>query len=214
MSDIQELAKALNAFQAELVSVGKTADNPFFKSKYAELGAIMKEAQPVLTKHGLAVMQLPDNIDGKPALTTIVMHTSGQSQRATVPLILAKDDPQGLGSAITYERRYSYAAALQIVIDEDDDGNRASNHQRQARPAVGTAAPEYEDIPVVPDKPQARRRVSEPQVKLLLARSRDASGLSDRQDIFDWFLEKVGCMPNEVHMDEVDDVLKVIGGDA
>lgn len=78
------------------------------------------------------------------------------------------------------------------------------------KPAVGSA-PAMEDIPVVPDTPPARRRVSEAQVKLLLARSRDASGLNDRQDIYDWFLDKVGCMPNEVHMDEVDDVLKVIG---
>ena len=127
MTEINELAKALNEFQAELVSVGKTADNPFFKSKYADLGSIMKEAQPVLTKHGLSIMQLPDNIDGQPALTTIVMHTSGQSQSATVPLVLSKQDPQGFGSAMTYFRRYGYAAALQIVIDEDDDGNKASS---------------------------------------------------------------------------------------
>jgi hypothetical protein len=130
--EINELAKALNEFQAEVVKVGKTADNPFFKSKYADLGSIMKEAQPVLTKHGLSVIQFPDNLDGTPALTTIVMHTSGQSQRATMPLLLSKQDPQGLGSAITYARRYSYAAALQIVIDEDDDGNKERQPAAQA----------------------------------------------------------------------------------
>ncbi len=144
---IDELAKALNEFQAEVVTVGKGADNPFFKSKYAELGAIMKQAQPVLTKHGLSVIQFPDNIDGHPALTTIVMHSSGQSQRATMPLLLSKQDPQGLGSAITYARRYSYAAALQIVIDEDDDGNKSGPQRSQvgpqtaSKPAVGTQRP-------------------------------------------------------------------------
>lgn len=126
MAEINELAKALNEFQAELVTVGKEADNPFFKSKYAELGAILKRAQPVLTKHGLSVIQLPDNIEGQPALTTILLHTSGQSLKATVPLTLPKQDPQGFGSAMTYYRRYGYASALQIVIDEDDDGNKAS----------------------------------------------------------------------------------------
>lgn len=136
---MQELAKALNEFQAELVTVGKNSDNPFFKSKYADLADIMKATQPVLTKHGLSVLQLPDNIDGKPALKTIVMHTSGQAQEGTVPLILAKDDPQGVGSAITYMRRYGYAAALQIVIDEDDDGNKASSTETFKQQAVSKA---------------------------------------------------------------------------
>ena len=123
---MENLGKALNEFQAELVTVGKNSDNPFFKSKYADLAEIMKQAQPVLTKHGLSVLQLLDNLDGKPALTTIVLHTSGEMQKGTIPLVLAKDDPQGVGSAVTYMRRYGYAAALQIVIDEDDDGNKAS----------------------------------------------------------------------------------------
>jgi hypothetical protein len=129
MAEINELAKAMNEFQAEIVTVGKNATNPFFKNRYADLANVMKEAQPILTKHGLSVIQLPDNLEGAPALTTIVLHTSGQSVQATVPLVLAKQDPQGLGAAITYERRYAYAAALQIVIDEDDDGNRASRQQ-------------------------------------------------------------------------------------
>ena len=120
---MENIAKALNEFQAELVAVGKTANNPFFKSKYAPLDAVMKEAQPVLTKHGLAVVQLPSSLDGQPALTTTIFHTSGEKIESTVPLLLAKQDPQGLGSAITYMRRYAYAAALQIVIDDDDDGN-------------------------------------------------------------------------------------------
>lgn len=121
-----ELALALNKFQSELVTVNKNSNNPFYNSKYADLAEIQKVTQPILTKHGLSVIQLPDNVDGKPALTTIVMHTSGQHQKGTIPLPPAKDDPQGVGSAITYMRRYSYAAALQIVIDEDDDANRAS----------------------------------------------------------------------------------------
>lgn len=137
MENINELAAALNAFQAEVVTVGKDKSNPFFKSKYADLASIMLQSQPVLTKHGLSVVQLPSNLDGRPALTTIVMHKSGQSVQATIPLILAKDDPQGVGSAITYMRRYGYAAALQIVIDEDDDGNKATY---QAKPVYTPAA--------------------------------------------------------------------------
>lgn len=218
-NEISELAKALNAFQSEVVTVGKSAANPFFKSKYAPLDDIMLAAQPVLTKHGLAVMQLPDNLNGAPALTTIVMHTSGQSQSATVPLILAKEDPQGVGSAITYMRRYGYAAALGIVIDEDDDGNRATPRTVASKPAVGTAGNRSTDVAEAQaaidrsaPKPPAptRKLVNLAQTKLLLARARDASGLQDRQEVYDWFLEKVGVMPNEVTTDEVDDVLKLI----
>lgn len=133
-----ELAKALNEFQAEVVTVGKDGTNPHFRSSFASLSNIMQSTQPILTRHGLSVMQLLDNLDGQPALTTIVYHVSGQSERSTIPLILAKNDPQGVGSAVTYMRRYGYAAALQIVIDEDDDGNRAS-YQKPAQTA-STAA--------------------------------------------------------------------------
>lgn len=140
MDNITELATALNEFQAELVTVSKSASNPFFKSKYADLATIMLASQPVLTKHGLSIVQLLDNLDGKPALTTVLMHKSGQAVKATIPLILTKEDPQGVGSAITYMRRYGYAAALQIVIDEDDDGNRASA-PRQAYGAPAKTAP-------------------------------------------------------------------------
>ena len=130
------IAKALNAFQSELVKVNKGAENPFFKSKYADLASIMLAAQPILTKHGLSVVQFPTNIDGQPALRTMVMHTSGEYLEDTMPLMMSKQDPQGQGSAITYARRYSYAAALQIVIDEDDDGNKASQPRQEYKKKV------------------------------------------------------------------------------
>lgn len=130
--DIKDLAVALNAFQAALVTVGKDKANPFYKSKYAPLDSIMQASQPVLTKHGLALTQLPSQLDGEPALTSQLMHTSGQWIRSTMKLMLAKQDAQSQGSALTYCRRYSYAAILGIVIDEDDDGNKGSQPPKQA----------------------------------------------------------------------------------
>ncbi len=174
-SDIKELAAALNEFQAELVTVGKGASNPFFKSKYADLSSIMLAAQPVLTKHGLSVMQLPDNLDGHPALTTIVMHASGQSIQATVPLILAKEDPQGVGSAITYARRYGYAAALQIVIDEDDDGNRASK-SGQTYYQYGQALP-------TPTLAQQRKKIMEHLAKQGISVEKAPAYLAETYDV-------------------------------
>lgn len=123
---MKELYTALVSLQADLTPVGKTASNPFFKSKYAPLPEVMATIQPLLAKHKLAVMQLMDNLNGEPALTTIVAHESGQEIRSTSPLLLAKNDPQSHGSAVTYARRYGLMAALGLVADEDDDGNKAS----------------------------------------------------------------------------------------
>lgn len=123
---MKALYTALVSLQAELKPVEKSASNPFFKSKYAPLPEVMETIQPLLAKHKLAVMQLMDNLNGSPALTTIIAHESGEEIRSTSPLLLAKNDPQAHGSAVTYARRYGLMAALGLVADEDDDGNKAS----------------------------------------------------------------------------------------
>lgn len=120
---IAELAKALNKFQGMMGTVVFDADNPFFKSKYATLSAIVAKSKPFLVECGLCVSQLTEGDGG---VTTILMHTSGEFILSTLTLKSVKDDPQGHGSAITYARRYSYASILGIVSDEDDDGNKSS----------------------------------------------------------------------------------------
>lgn len=124
---INELASALNKAQAELQSAKKDANNPFFKSKYADLTSVWEAARPVLAKNGLSVAQTV----GLTGLTTILMHSSGQYIEDTMPIVVAKqNDPQALGSAITYARRYALAAIVGVVAD-DDDGNAAA-----AKPAA------------------------------------------------------------------------------
>ena len=139
MTDIKELAAALVAAQAEFSAVPKTAENPFFHSKYADLASVVKAAQPVLAKHGLAVSQHPTVVDGEPSLTTYLLHSSGQSLQSTMRLCAAKHDPQGQGAAITYARRFAYQAVLGLVADDDDDGNRATA-VKQAEPKRGMPA--------------------------------------------------------------------------
>jgi hypothetical protein len=123
--DIAELAAALAGFQGEMAPVAKTADNPFFKSKYADLASIVEAASPLASKHGLSVMQMPGWDGDNHTLSTVVLHTSGQWVRSEMVLMLPKQDPQGQGSALTYGRRYAYCAALGVVADADDDGNAA-----------------------------------------------------------------------------------------
>ena len=150
--DISELSVALNKFQSELVTVERSVTNPFFKAKYADLASIMVESLPILTKHDLSISQFPDTTaDYQAALTTILMHNSGQWIRSTIPLPVSKItttkktspektivedgyDPQEYGRALTYMRRYGYAAVLQIVIDEDDDGNKSSRRLQEKIP--------------------------------------------------------------------------------
>lgn len=140
-----ELAAALVAFQGEVGSVAKDVTNTFFKSKYADLPAVKAEAQPLLQKHGLAVIQEPKYviIEGKAVdtLTTTVVHTSGQNRSSTMILRPVKNDPQAQGSAITYAKRYAFMAILGLVADEDDDGNAASGNRKPAAAKPRKAAP-------------------------------------------------------------------------
>jgi hypothetical protein len=153
--EIDQLAAALAAAQAEFSAVPKNSINPFFKSNYAALPDVVASASPVLAKHGLAISQFIDaeflGIDG---LITYLIHSSGQFISHTMKLHLPKDDPQGQGSAVTYARRYAYMSVLGLVADEDDDGNRASapapaRPQSAPKPvakAIGGEPPEVQDI--------------------------------------------------------------------
>ena len=124
---INELAVALNKAQADFMVAKKDAKNPFFKSKYATLNAVYEAVAEALLKNGLSVIQ---PIVGDAVETTLI-HTSGQFITSSCPIVCAKqNDPQAMGSAITYARRYSLASLLGVMTDEDDDGEKA-----MARPA-------------------------------------------------------------------------------
>ena len=123
---MKEITKALVKFHMEVGKIRKNADNPFFKSKYASLSNILDVVTPVLVQCDLNIMQMPIG-DGE--LRTVLSHVSGESVESTFNMKITKNDPQSMGSAITYARRYAIGAILNLNIDEDDDGNRASTHQ-------------------------------------------------------------------------------------
>lgn len=129
------LDEAMVAFQAEVGTVAKDADNPFFKSKYADLPAVKAAAQPFMSKHGLAVTQKPSYIvvadKVVDTLITEVVHKSGQRD-ASVMALKNTSKAQEQGSAITYARRYAFMSVLGLVADDDDDGNAASGNTRKA----------------------------------------------------------------------------------
>lgn len=128
---ITKLSAALVKFQAEVTNPKNTAVNPHFKSKYAPLQDILTLVRPLLTRHGLSVIQFPSGDGERIVIQTILMHESGEWIEAD-PLTLKADKatPQGAGSAITYGRRYSLSAMLGISSEDDDDGNAARTPQQ------------------------------------------------------------------------------------
>lgn len=122
------LDAAFVSAQAEFKSAIKDSANPFFKSKYADLASIWNACSDSLKKHKLAISQAPGRILSDPTrieITTTLIHVSGQTRAFTMEVPLVKIDAQGLGSCISYGRRYALTSALGIVV-EDDDGNAGS----------------------------------------------------------------------------------------
>jgi hypothetical protein len=126
------LVKALS----ELTNLAKTKVNPHFKSRFTSLDAILDATRPVLAKHGLALSQEPVFEDGMAGVVTRIIHTSGESRESKLILPLRDQSAQGVGSAISYARRYSAAAVLGIASDEDDDGQQASTSSKAITRAV------------------------------------------------------------------------------
>lgn len=129
---ITELNKALANFHKELKQPMKDANNPFFKSTYVPLENVVEAIDDVAPKFGLTYSQYPVTTDdGKVGISTVLLHESGEfieyPPATTKP---DKNTPQGVGSALTYMRRYSLSAVFGITSDQDDDGNEASGNAK------------------------------------------------------------------------------------
>jgi hypothetical protein len=153
---INELAAALCKAQAEIEDAEKAKSNPAFRSRYADLGAVVDACKPALTKHGLAFAQMCEvGPEGTLCLTTVLMHGSGQWISGTCSMPLAKQDPQGYGSALTYARRYGLAAMVG-VCPEDDDAQGAMPAQQAARQRFESRAQEVAHEQRAQARPESR----------------------------------------------------------
>lgn len=133
---VNELFTSLAKAQAEIKPAFKSEANPYFKSRYADLAAIIEAGRDALSKNGLAISQLVCYEDGKLMLKSILGHTSGQWVMSMMPLMMAKQTPQDLGSALTYAKRQSWAALTGISsTNEDDDGEQAQQSFREQEKA-------------------------------------------------------------------------------
>jgi len=121
---MKTIAGALAKAQMDMGKALKGAVNPAFKSKYADLASVMDACLPALNANGIAVIQPICQDEAGRSVKTILIHESGETLECAVPLIVGKNDMQGLGSAITYGRRYGLMSMAGIA-PEDDDGNAA-----------------------------------------------------------------------------------------
>jgi hypothetical protein len=131
-----ELFAALSKCQADIKAAKKSADNPFFKSKYADLAEIISVTKDDLAANDLAVVQMPSGIGGAVGLTTLVTHKSGQWLASYYEMTPKDQTPQGYGSAITYMRRYAMGSVLKVATEADDDGNGASGKKSPVKPTT------------------------------------------------------------------------------
>jgi hypothetical protein len=132
--NIAELAAALCKAQAEIKDSALDGKNPHFHSEYSTPTAIWSACREALTANGLSVVQTNDDEDADTVvLETTLLHSSGQWITGRMKMKPAKADPQGIGSATTYARRYALAAIVGVA-PEDDDAEAATGRQQKAAP--------------------------------------------------------------------------------
>lgn len=148
MSDKASIYAAFVKAQREFAPALKTATNPHFKSRYADLATCVEAVLDALNNHGIGLMQRTYPDDSGVTVETVFIHESGESiDGGKLHVPAAKNDPQGYGSALSYARRYSLMAACGIA-PEDDDGNAASTRPAAPKPA---AKPKEAPLPVTPE---------------------------------------------------------------
>lgn len=195
---VPSLAGALVSAQARMPAVGKDSENPHFHSRFVSLDSLIAATRPVLNEHGLAITQFPVTVDGLPVLRTTLLHAvSGEQLSGDTPLYLSRNDMQGYGAAVTYARRYAWAAVLGIASEEDTDGNTpqqqaapaAEKKPRAAKPGaasqkqIGLLAVKVKELdeassPIPSDFPGA-----ESWIDVLRARLRDEYGVESRTEL-------------------------------
>ena len=125
---IDQLIKALDGFHEKSNLVKATKENPFLKNKYADYNTIVTATKPDLLENGLRVKQSLTSVDGATGVYTLLLHvSSGQFMSDVAPIVHKPNDPQAQGSGVTYMKRYSYVAMLDLLVDADDDGNLAND---------------------------------------------------------------------------------------
>ena len=134
-----KLAQRLFLFQGEIEAITKDATNPYFKSKYFDINSLLAEIKPILQKHGVVILQPLTTVGERSVLRTIIFSADDVNDAIESTVYLPENiDPQKMGSAITYFRRYALQSLL-LLQAEDADGEQTTNHQHKTMPVEDAA---------------------------------------------------------------------------
>jgi hypothetical protein len=151
---IAKIASALVKAQAEMGNAVKDSKNPFFKSKYADLNAVREACMPALNKHGVSVIQPTSVIDGKLYVETVLLHESGEFLSGLYEVVVGKqNDPQALGAAISYSRRYGLQSMVNIGASDDDAESAVDRGNYKVSNTVTVAANSGVNVEALEAKP-------------------------------------------------------------
>ncbi len=178
---MKKLLSALFEAQKEIKPALKSTDNPFFKSKYADLNEVHHAVKASLEKNGLLVSQITELGEGNmPILITRLFHVeSGESIESRYPVVYSKPDPQGIGSGLTYARRYQLATICG-VITEDDDGEKAMDRTTETKKIERFPLPKLTDIKTDPIQP---KKLTDPAKQAYIDKLTSAKDLIELQSL-------------------------------
>ena len=165
-----KLAEALSKAQGEMEGAKKDSENPFYRQKYADLASVWEACRKQLSINGLSIVQTTDNENGRVVIITTLLHSSGEWIRGKLAVKPMKDDPQAMGSAITYGRRYSLAAIAGISPEDDD----AEGAMERGKPKPTNKPPLQEPQPRKTEQPQGDQLATEKQKRLVWAKLKEA----------------------------------------
>lgn len=184
---IAEIAKALSKAAAGVTPALRKNENPFFKSQYADLKEIDHSIRKALIENELAISQIVIPMSQMPHLVTILMHSSGEWVKSYYPITYDKTTPQAIGSGVTYARRYSLAAIMNVVT-EDDDAEAATKRDSLQKPI---------------EKPTEKPKVTLTPKALLLEKMNKAGDLLELQSI-------VANAPEEFKTEKFNEYVKTL----
>lgn len=194
---IGALAAALAKAQGVMGAAHKDSNNPFFKSKYADLASVIDAIKAPFSSNGLSFVQCTDFDDAAVIVETVLMHSSGEWISGRLRMMPVKNDPQGIGSCVTYAKRYGLQAMVGVPSD-DDDGEAAT---RSASPNRPQAVP-------MPQKVKAAARAIKPAPA-----PASISGDPAESDLSD-IAPTIPVKPTQQRLDNVNAAFASIGKDA
>jgi hypothetical protein len=173
---MKTIAAALARAQMNMGKALKQSANPAFRSKYADLGNVMDACLPALNEAGIALIQpTGEDAHGRFVETILIHGESGESLSCRVPLIVAKNDMQGYGSAVTYARRYGLMAMAGIA-PEDDDGNAAAKAPPKDEPKKPMSVEQFDEITALIEQTEANEEKLCAYMKVQALHDLDAFG--------------------------------------